>query len=191
MGLDMYAYKVRKPSLDPSKVYARQELQREYVVLPPDEATSELYQQVTPYAQKLRVTCRYYDLEKIREDFNMPDAEIWMVSSEGIGIGGKVNGIETTRKISTEQITACYIVVREEECLVFAAESVAYWRKEYDLQELICDSLGGNVQDIGFYQLDKQTVDRINQYSADHCPTEFIEWVEPTETSALFYHEWY
>lgn len=191
MGLDMYAYKIRNPSLDPSKVHACQDLQKEYVILLPDKASSERYRQAWPYAQKLRVMNRYYDLEKIREDFHIPDAEVWMTSAEGIGIRGRVNGVETTRYIGTEQVNAIYTVEREEECFVFAATSVAYWRKEYDLQELIDVSLGGIIQSMGYYLLDKKTVDIINQYSIEYCPEMLIEWFEPTETSALFYYEWY
>lgn len=191
MGLDMYAYKVENPSLDPSKVYARQDLQEDHVILLPDKAASERYQQVLPYAQKLRVISRYYDLEKIREDFHMPDAEVFMTSEESIGIRGTVNGAETARYIRMEQVNALYTVEREEECFVFAATPVAYWRKEYDLQELIDDSLGGIIQNTGFYLLDRKTVDRINRYNTEYCLAEFIEWFEPTETSALFYYEWY
>lgn len=191
MGLDMYAYRVQNPSLDPGKVYTRQDLQGEHMILLPDKASSDRYQQVLPYAQKLRVISQYYDLEKIRADFQIPDAEVWMTSAERIGIRGTVNGAEATRYIITEQVNALYTVEREEECFVFAAAEVAYWRKEYDLQELIDDSLGGIVRSMGFYLLDRKTVDSINRYNTENGLTEFIEWFEPTETSALFYYEWY
>lgn len=191
MGLDMYAFQVIKPSLDPEKVYIRRELLEEYVVLPPDEAASDRYLQVAPYAQKLRVISRYFDMEKIRQDFHMPDAEIGIVSSEGIRIVGKVDGVETKREISMNQIEALYTMECEEDCLVFTKEQVAYWRNEQELQVLISDSLDEEIQNTGFYLLDEETVGIINQYNSEHNPTMFIEWREPTATSALFYYEWY
>ena len=191
MGLDMYAFQVIKPSLDPEKVYIRRKLLGEYVVLPPDKAASDRYLQVAPYAQKLRVISRYFNMEKIRQDFHMPDAEIGTVSSEGIRIVGKVDGVATKREISMKQIEALYTVEREEDCLVFTKEQVAYWRNEQDLQVLISESLDADIQNTGFYLLDEKTVDIINQYNSEHDSTMFIRWREPTATSALFYYEWY
>lgn len=191
MGLDMYVYRVIKPSLDPRKVYIRKELPGEYVIIPPDEDAADQYLQLVPYTQKLRIISGYLNMEKIRQDFHMPDAKIGIVSSAGILIIGKVDDVETTQQISMEQIEALYTVEREEECLVFAKEQVASWRNDYDLQELISDGLGEDIQNTGFYLLDENTVGIINQYNDEHYPAVFIRWHEPTVTSALFYYEWY
>lgn len=185
MGLDMYVFRVQTPSLDPQKVYARDELQ-DYVVLPPQRAALVLYQQVLPYAQKLRVVNSYYDLEKISADHHMTDASIVGITPLEIWVAGQVAGVSATVTIRSEQIRAHYTIDREEECFVFKREKVAYWRKDYDLQELIYDVLAENIENTGYYLLTEEAVVAINGYGDQYC-----QWFEPTETSALFYWEWY
>lgn len=190
MGLDMYVYKVKKPNFDSGKVYDRAKLM-DHMILSAYDAATDLYKQLAPYAQKLRVINRYYNIKKIREDFHMPDADISMISSDAISISGTVGGVEATRTITTEQIDTLYTVNHEEECFVLALENVAYWRNKSDLEDFVYDSLSECVENLGFYLLDEKTVEIINQYCAQHDPAQSIEWYKPTDTSALFYHEWY
>lgn len=186
MGLDMYVRKVQKPSLAVDRVYDSSELEG-YGILSPEELESDLYEQLVPYTQKLPVINHYYNMEKIRADFHMPDAEINMISFDEISIGGTIDGESASRTITREQIDNLYCREQEEECLVFSVENVAYWRKDYQLQELIHDALDEYVKNMGYYLLDEATVEVINGYCATE---ERFDWVTPSESTALFYYEW-
>ena len=60
-----------------------------------------------------------------------------------------------------------------------------YWRKNYDLQDWIYDNIEG-VDNCGYYVLDLDVVSEINYMFDASIPA-----VKPSETEALFYHEWY
>ena len=184
MGLDMYVYRMCNPSLDADKVYTSEEL-GDYHVLAPSSAASPLNEQLLPYGQKLRVINSYYDIEKMRADLGLQDAHIFGVGPQGIMLYGTKDGEDVHALIGADAVKASYTIEREEDCIVLWVDQVAYWRKEYALQEIIHDALGGHVQNVGYYKLDEEAVARINDYAP------VFEWEPPTESSALFYHEWY
>ena len=67
-------------------------------------------------------------------------------------------------------------------------EAVAYWRKHYELQSAFYDAIEG-VENCGYYVLNRATIENLRDEFPDDM--EYVPCEDPTEESALFYHEWY
>jgi hypothetical protein len=186
MGLDMYVYRISKPRLD-NKTYMREELQDAgMVVLSLDEKENSLYQSVIPYMTECTVGNQYYDMEKIRADYNLPDdAHITMWSGDCVGFTGRdKNGEYVRQEIAKSEIDAKYTLTKTENCLVFEEDEVSYWRKAYEKRSFFYDEYP--VENCGYYKLDSDAIRRFNELHDESVPVE-----DATENSALFYHEWY
>lgn len=189
MGLDMYVYRIQKPGLDAEKVYDRNEI--EGVVLHKDEIGEPMYRQLLPYCDELRVIIHYYDLDKIKEDYGLSEVYVSGYSYDDKGgrtfISGVKNGENFRAEIEDDVIQEKYIINKEELCYVCHTDEVQYWRKEYDIQDWLHDSIGCNVENTGYYILDEELRSNFN--------SEFPEVPLPNEKTpdqyAYFYWEWY
>ena len=75
---------------------------------------------------------------------------------------------------------------RVEEHNVFRKERVAYWRKDYEVEDFFMEKHEDGIENTGYYILDLETIMEFNSYFPRKLPEE-----EPSEDSALFYWEWY
>lgn len=184
MGLDMYIYRAAKPHLSDTEIYLRNDI--DGVILPENEIDNPMYCQLAPYLQPVQVKNEYYNMEKIREDFGLSSkAHICSYSADGIGVWD--NGGEKRITISVSDIEDKYTVEKIEKSYVCNLERVHYWRKEYDVQEWFHDNLSADyIENCGYYILSEELIEDFNESF-----NEYIEPEEPTEESALFYHEWY
>ena len=184
MGLDMYIYRVEKPTLDPTKLYDPRDLD-DYVVMPPDVAGENNYKDVIPYSQKLRVRNEYYNIEKMKQNSGLTDLHLSMISGGNVSFSGRdAKGERKSLTFTFEEVEKEYTRFAEEECYVFWCEEVAYWRKEYALQDFFYSNLP--VENVGYYLLSGNLIKLFNSKYNENIPVEI-----PTETTALFYHEWY
>lgn len=184
MGLDMYIYRCSKPDLNPNKVYDSSEIFG--VVLTEEDLTEPMYHDLAPYCEKIHVINRYYDMERIRADYGLSeDAWIWCYSGKGITIGDKTPAGKRNVEISNEDVETKYTVSKEEIRFVCKCEEEKYWRKAYDIQDFFYEHYP--VENVGYYKLSKEVIEEFNK----RYPEDTFEAEDATESSALFYHEWY
>lgn len=185
MGLDMFVVRVSKPNYDTAAVYNRVDL-GECIIIDGDDLSLPMYNQLSPYVQKLKVKNERFDMDKIRRDYNLSEnSHICMLSSYQIGI--KDYETSNTVYIPTMVVDEKYTLTTIDDCYVCHDEEEVYWRKEYEIQSWIHENIGCDVENIGFYILSVELQLKFNK----KFPEYKIGAEEPDEESALFYHEWY
>ena len=189
MGLDMYVYKIRKAELEDREYTAEEftNLGLSYVNVEDAHDNIGLYAQLLPYTVKRNVSVECYNIEKMIADFNLPsNSHIWMRSYEKIALSGTTDdGRRVEQEIFREDIESKYTITKTNPYYVWKEEEVDYWRKHYDLQDWIYDTLDG-VDNTGYYILNADTIKELNKEFNECIPAE-----DPTDESALFYWEWY
>lgn len=189
MGLDMYVYKVNKIGLE-KRTYTTGELRElglSFVAVDDAKENEDLYSQLLPYTIKRDVSAEFFDMEKIIADYKLPsNSSIGMISYEKIIVSGTdENGEYIRQEVTREEIEDKYTVTKTNPYYIWKDKQVAYWRKHYDLQDWIYDTLG-NVDNTGYYMLDTNVIQELNNAFDEDVPV-----IEPTKDSALFYWEWY
>lgn len=185
MGLDMEIRRISRPNYDYEKVYERCDI--DGVILGENDLHKDMYQQLVPYCQKLRVHNQYYNMNKIREDYRLSEhASIGCLSSVGITVYDR-RGSGKSVDISANLIDEKYTLDKIEYCFVCLVEGVRYWRKAYDVQDWFHENLEGRVENTGYYRLDAELQDEFNKAWPEHA----VDVEEPDKNSALFYWEWY
>ena len=189
MGLDQYVFRVKKAELE-DREYTTNELSGldvNYVSAKNVEENEEFYAQILPYAIKRDVSYLTYDVDNMISDYNLPsNSRIWMSCYDRIEFcGTDENGERVTKVITREEIEEKYTLVETEPHYIWDQKEIAYWRKNYDLQDWVYDALD-NVDNTKYCILNKDTIREINRAFGEHLPLR-----EPTKRSALFYWEWY
>ena len=189
MGLDMYVYRIKKAELEERK-YTTIELSNlglSYVCVEDAHDDISLYAQLLPYTIKRNASAECYDIEKMIADFNLPsNSHIGMYSYEMIVLYGTTDdGKYVKQEIFREDIEKKYTITKTSTYYIWESENIAYWRKHYDLQDWIYDTLE-NVDNTGFYILNADVITELNKKFDEYLPEE-----DPTDESALFYWEWY
>lgn len=190
MGLDQYIYRVSKPNLE-NRMYTAEEialignLHRVSVV--DFETNTCLYEELTPYTIKRDIECKFYDVEKMITDYNLPkNSYIWRYGGGGITIGGRDdNGENVNQEISDNEIREKYTKTEVVPHYIWKAEEVQYWRKHYELQDWIYDNID-EVDNTAYCILSADLIEELNETFKECIPEK-----DPTEESALFYWEWY
>lgn len=191
MGLDMWIRRVEKVDLQ-DRLYGADELRSYSVYLVSDfERDPEIFKDLLPYVAKVTVENSYYDIEKIINDYNLPPrSHISCISFDEITVGGTWERTKTRKDVTVPKSTVNekYIKLVEEPSYVFKSEEVAYWRKHYELQSAFYNAIE-NVDNCGYYILDGELIANLR----DEFPEDMadVPLEDPTDTSALFYHEWY
>lgn len=67
MGLDIYLYKVKSPDLDITKIHEFEELQNRHIYTFKKDECGSLPTTIINVANRLKVKCEYYNLEKIEK----------------------------------------------------------------------------------------------------------------------------
>ena len=92
-----------------------------------------------------------------------------------------------TVKLSNKEYES-YLYDVEDDFWVFKMSEVGYWRKAYDLQNMIYEEFNNRIENCGYYQLRPSTMLKINFYQVDHDESSF----EPlSDDECYVYHEWY
>lgn len=184
MGLDMEIRRVTNPNLDDSVIYNNQDIS--LVLLDKDELEMPMHRQLAPYVQLIQVRSQYYDMEKIRKDYDLSDdSYISMMSAYRIAITDRVK--KKTVEIDDYDIKTKYTVEKVEPKYACQTEEIQYWRKAYDIQEWFHEHIEEDVENTGFYILSGAMLLAFNKT----FPEDRIEAIEPDEEEALFYWEWY
>lgn len=190
MGLDSYVYRVSKPEGLEDRVYSSDEFYAMGLTAIPAEFQDEpSICELKPYCVDMRIEMPYANMEKICADYGFGEsAEIVARKSNGSIVVCEKNddGTEHSLELSGAEVREKYLLNRVEDYIAFRKESVAYWRKDYDVSGFFMESHEGGIENTGYYILDLDTILKFNSIFADELPLE-----EPGAKSALFYWEWY
>lgn len=188
MGLDQHIFKISKPHLE-DKVYTHNEIHRMELSCASAtdfETNTNLFGQVAAYTIKRDLLCQLYDVQKMIEDYNLPsDAHIWHYADGYIEICGYNDGVRVNQKITDDEVKNKYTKTEMIPHYIWATDEAHYWRKNYDLQDWIYNTIDG-VDNTGYYILDESLISDINYMFDADIPEE-----DPTEEYAFFYWEWY
>lgn len=185
MGLDMFIFRATKPSVNQTMIYEPRDFS---LSIPEKEIEGGMHYDIFPYLSEAQVRAEYYDMDKIRSDFDLSaKASISRVSAEGIGVSDSVQDKRVS--ISQEDVDSKYTKMEIETRYVCNLEEIHYWRKAYDVKGWFHDNLSADyVVNCGYYLVDEELISAYN----DAFPDDPILFAgSQDENSALFYHEWY
>lgn len=197
MGLDMYMYKATKPELNTRKVHKYSDLEKDgYAIFEPqaDGTLPQRLNDLKPFLVRLRCLARYYDVDKIRETFNMPADTHWSgFGSNGVYFSGCTESGEY--KSITIAHDQCDEFTYEKQSIFYVTtlDEVGYWRKHYTLDDKLTkhfmSARGVVVENCGYYRMTKAAMRIVENYVKKH-DTEGV-FYDPEEIRSLFYHNWY
>lgn len=101
---------------------------------------------------------------------------------------GKYGGLRKEILISDEELKKYdKQVIRK--ALIYKYDELAYWRKEYDLQDLIYNEYNGEVYNCGFHKIDDELMKKINKYLKLREMNK--QSINDDGYIVKMYHEWY
>lgn len=183
MGLDMSIYRISSPDVIADRIYKSGELHG--ILLDKSDREDPMYRDILPYCREVKVLNSYYDIEKIRKDYDLSEEDhIWMYCNKGISISDKKRGKNVA--ISSVDVDEKYLISKIETMWFAKPEEVRYWRNQDSIRDWFYSKIG-DVENCGYYLLPGYMLKKFNET----FPDDFVEPEDPTGTSALFYHEWY
>ncbi len=202
MGLDMYVYRATRPTEGEVCGLKGRSMKQIEELLPgvssfdlSDDDVKVRLKFVRPWMTVIRRKHEAWDMEKLRADAGVPDDAVWWGTDYEDGTvvfhyGGKDGGEEFD--IDLKKATAGrekeFLVVEQHSYGLVRLDQVAYWRKNYDLQEAVtwawrAEHPDEELLNCGYYPLNAGMLEMINgEREGD------LERIPGTE---LFYHEWY
>lgn len=187
MGLDMFILKIETPTEDPNMVYNYRELSKKgYDFVSETVIDDPSYMEIKKLAMPFRVSDTMFDYGKIQTDFNTKTKPFLVQNDRGgydVYEGDTVTGKLTKREVPF------YSYQQERVVWAFIAKEVAYWRKDYNMFEVIHNSFeeDGISVNNGIYQV--LSTNQINAIQKASSNKGLNLWKYPTET--LFYLESY
>ena len=193
MGLDMWMYGIKDISGEEIPDGMPQEWYEEhdYKMIEhyeDDNDFDNMFHDMYDYSVIRNVEYTETDFEKIKEDYNVnKDAYVSMLGSGGV-IGFSRGNYYKEVKISEDELNK-YDKKVFREALVYKADELAYWRKEYDLQDLIYNEYYGQIYNCGFHSLNDEMMRKINRYLRVRNMSK--QSINNDGYIAKMYHEWY
>ena len=194
MGLDMYLYKLSKPtkSVEYLSQMSRDELIKNgYAVFDISKTLPPNFERIRSLAKKIITFDTYIDIDKIQHDFNIPDyADIidrYWSNDNIIYVFDCIHNNETII-IPRESYQAKYIVTQTMKAFCIKRTELAYWRKNYDLSEEFHQSCDTAIKNCGYYPLNEAMKHRLMEL--DPFAYEAIQ-NQKSHDHAIVYHETY
>lgn len=192
MGLDMYIYGIEDISNEniPENLDEKWYDDRGYnYCILYDEEDEALYRDLYDYSLIRNVVYTETDWEKFKKHHHLSeDAQLWRVSSNNTYSFTWGNNLENNKEFQISELKKYDIkVVRK--TLIFRKKELAYWRKEYDLQDLIYNNYDGEIYNCGYHYLNDEIMKKINNYlKKRHIDKQDLN---NSDYPIKMYHEWY
>lgn len=191
MGLDMWVYGIKDITKDdiPDKMTEDWYEEHGYntiIEYDDDNEFDVMFHDLFDYSVIRNVEYTEVDFDKVKKDYGIkPEASISMMCGDGtIGFSHgkyyKEINLSDTKK---------YEVKIYRKSLIYKSEELAYWRKEYNLQQLIYDNYDGDVYNCGFHKLDDDLIKKINKYLKRNDMNK--QGINDPDYDVKMYHEWY
>lgn len=187
MGLDMYCMRARKlTESEVNKVSGLDFDKIPYLVFGKSEEDGRLYADLKDYSTPVKYKVSYWDMDKIKKDFDIPKSARICGSYYGDGVTftftWKGRGKDKYKEISfKEGEVEDYIKKELEDGFVVSVEKVAYWRKAYDLQDEIHFACDKEIDNCGYYKVNEEMLKAMQR----------TEQLVGETKDDLFYMEWY
>ena len=193
MGLDMYIMEAEKISAETAKGLKTIDdcYKHELIVMSKKhyEENDEMMSDLLPFFTEVEILVHKTDHERFRKDYKIPDNYHQTGFSNGHNLHFTYSNEDHSDEIKIEipenEYTDKYIYQIPEKCYVAKLQEIEYWRKHYDLQDLIYEMYheytGKYVDNCGFYRLTKEMIEEINYEFDENLPC----------SDDLYYHEWY
>jgi len=221
MGLDMYLYKIKKPSKEDFEIFMNnvnhsfdeacrlgaeayddiEDTDHGVMNILMYDDNEGMYEDLLPYSIQTKVKRDFLNYKKIEKDFGVTEnMELIGSWSKIEGIGFTYKDFETNEEIKVEisrEDIPLYTLEKSEDALVFLLEDVAYWRKEHELNEDLCDAYawtGRDVENCGYHKCNEEMVEILRDRGLDLADTDYTDYdkaLAVEENQALFYHIWF
>ena len=195
MGLDMYAFKIRKIT-DEEKEVLEASMPKSHpddiFLFPvPEQGTEnyEMLKDLKEYATTMNLPQTYINMAKIREDNNIPEEAViggTIYGAKSITYDfyfGKGNASSRSVELTREEIEENYLFDQQEDFWVVHAEECGYWRKHYRLEDDLYELYDGTIYNCGYHKCNEKMLALLADDGGICTYTD--------EGEAIFYHEWY
>lgn len=192
MGLDMWIYGIKDISNEdipddmPESWYEK----NSYKLIThydDDNDFEQMFHDIYAYSAEKNVEYNETDYDKIKEDYGIKkEADISYFGHNTIEFSCK----DYYKKIDISQDELDnYEKKVFHKALIFKGDELAYWRKEYDLQDLIYNEYNGDVYNCGFHKIDDELMKKINKYLKSKGMDK--QSINDDGYVVKMYHEWY
>ena len=192
MGLDMWMYGIKDISEEniPDSMPESWYEENGYKLITRyenDNDFDEMFHDMFEYSVERNVEYGETDYDKIKEDYGIKkEADISYFGGNTIGFSCK----DYYKQIDISQDEwNSYDKKVFHKAFIFKGDELAYWRKEYDLQDLIYNEYNGQIHNCGFHRLTKKMMTKINRYLKSRDMSK--QNINDEEYVAKMYHEWY
>ena len=192
MGLDMWIYGIKDISNEdipdgmPESWYEKNGY-RLITHYDDDDDFEQMFHDMYAYSAEKNVEYVEIDFDKIKEDYGIKkEAHLSYFWHNTVGFSYK----DYYKKIDISQNEwDNYEKKVFHKTLIFKGDELAYWRKEYDLQDLIYSEYNGDVYNCGFHKIDNELMKEINEYLKSRELDK--QSINDDGYIAKMYHEWY
>lgn len=197
MGLDMWMYGIKKVNEDDvpdnmAEIWYENEGYNVIQVEENDDEFDKMCHDLFEYAVVRNVEYTETDFNKIKREYGIPEeAYLYFIRGDGTKMGfqyGEHGRIHKEIDIPENKVDD-YDKKVFRKSLIYQCDELAYWRKEYDLQDLIYNNYKGRVYNCGFHVLDDDLMKKINRYLKSRDMDR--QNINDIEYDAKMYHEWY
>lgn len=200
MGLDMWVYRASR--ISDKELAAIEGLSMEdmwekdihtFILSDITKEEEPMYADIIPLCRITTIDVSYWNVAKIKEDLGInPDADAYIsyisYKDGGVDIGLSIIGeekIKYLRGINSED----YTLHKQEKTYVVKMKELAYWRKNYELQQALYDDyfsgIGHSIINCGYHKLNRTMFNDIIRMDGQK------QLKGKRYTDKLFYHEWY
>ena len=189
MGLDSFIFKISRPEHLEKKQYTVKEIESlGLVCIPYQRLTQDSKDNLRCCVAERDVENLYYDLEKIRAEYNLSEAaEIGALMGDG-----SIDVVDSSEEnpfirvsISHDEIKEKFILRQTDKCYVFRRETIKQWRSEFEISAFFNEEVGPTNY-TSYYQVDEDLA-----YKFNDCFNETIPTRSMPEGTGLFYYEWF
>ena len=192
MGLDMWMYGIKDISNEniPDGMPESWYEENGYKLIThydDDNDFEQMFHDMYAYSAERNVEYSETDFDKVKEDYGIKkEARISYFCGNAIGFSCKDYYKEID--ITQEELDK-YEKKVFHKAWIFKGDELAYWRKEYDLQDLIYNEYNGQIYNCGFHRLTKTMMTKINRYLKSRDMSK--QNINSEDYVAKMYHEWY
>lgn len=199
MGLDMYAFRVRRCKEDEIKRIIETGAVPKGITFIPQKylrENSEMYSDLEPYLTPITfVDVDRFDLNLLMKENGIPEN----ASIVGRGYDGTYlsflfsdNGTRKEITITPAELNEKYPNKEPSSGACFGCEEVAYWRKAYGLEDKLYESYPRAIENCGYYKCNEEMLEAMLDYDSE-VDDGYMESYDTftTDDSDIFYHEWY
>ena len=192
MGLDMWMYGIKDISEEniPDGMPESWYEENGYKLITRyenDDDFDGMFYDMSKYSVERNVEYAETDIDRLKEDYGIKkEANISYFGNGAVGFSCK----DYYKQIDISQDEwDSYDKKVFHKAFIFKGDELAYWRKEYNLQDLIYREYNGQIHNCGFHYLTKKTMTKINRYLKSRDMSK--QNINDEGYVAKMYHEWY